>query len=270
MGPALHSVANWVMYRGEDFASEDLRGDARIRSESVGAVLAFPLVCRGRRVGALIGARPRGRRAKKPQLSPAVLTRRCACCSSRRRSALDNALLLKRAEALSVTDDLTQLYNSRYLNQVLRTRNQARVAQRPAAVAAVHRSRRVQERQRHARPSVRQPRAGRGGAPSSAAAPARPTWSRGSAATSSPLVLPDTGGEGAFAVGERVRERIAAHSFLAGDGLDIRLTASVGVATLPDVAASAEELVQAADTAMYRVKDSGKNGIQAAVAPADT
>ena len=83
------------------------------------------------------------------------------------------------------------------------------------------------------------------------------------------LVLPDTGGEGAFAVGERIRERIAAHTFLAGDGLDIHLTASVGVATLPDVAASAEELVQAADKAMYQVKDSGKNGIQAAVAPAD-
>ena len=71
-------------------------------------------------------------------------------------------------------------------------------------------------------------------------------------------MLPDTGGEGAFAVGERIRERIAAHTFLAGDGLDIRLTASVGVATLPDVAASAEELVQAADKAMYAVKDSGQ------------
>ena len=67
-----------------------------------------------------------------------------------------------------------------------------------------------------------------------------------------------------FAVGERIRDRIAAHKFLAGDGLDIRLTASVGVATLPDVAASAEELMQAADAAMYQVKDRGKNGIQAA------
>ena len=47
------------------------------------------------------------------------------------------------------------------------------------------------------------------------------------------------------------------------------ITVSVGVATLPDVAASSEELVQAADKAMYQVKDSGKNGIQAAVAPAD-
>jgi diguanylate cyclase (GGDEF)-like protein len=70
-------------------------------------------------------------------------------------------------------------------------------------------------------------------------------------------------------VGERIRERIAAHKFLADDGLNLHLTASVGVATLPDVAASAEELVHAADTAMYQVKDHGKNGIQAAAAPAD-
>ena len=63
---------------------------------------------------------------------------------------------------------------------------------------------------------------------------------------------------------ERIRERIARHSFLAGDGLHIHLTASVGVATLPDVAGAADELVQAADAAMYRVKDRGKNGIQAA------
>ena len=78
------------------------------------------------------------------------------------------------------------------------------------------------------------------------------------------VILPDTGAEGAFAVGERMRERIAAHRFLAGDGLEIHLTASVGVATLPDAAGSAEELMQAADTAMYPVKDRGKNGIQAA------
>ena len=69
---------------------------------------------------------------------------------------------------------------------------------------------------------------------------------------------------------ERIRERIAAHKFLSRDSLDIHLTASIGVATLPDVAASAEELVQAADKAMYAVKESGKNGIQAAVEPADT
>ena len=78
------------------------------------------------------------------------------------------------------------------------------------------------------------------------------------------LILPDTGSDGAFAVGERIRERIAAHGFLHGDGLDIHLTVSIGVATLPDVAASAEGLIQAADEAMYHVKDHGKNGIYVA------
>ena len=82
-------------------------------------------------------------------------------------------------------------------------------------------------------------------------------------------LLPDTGGEGAYAVGERIRERIAAFKFLVGDGLDIHLTASLGVATLPDAAASVEELVQAADMAMYHVKESGKNGIHVAPAAAD-
>jgi diguanylate cyclase (GGDEF)-like protein len=84
------------------------------------------------------------------------------------------------------------------------------------------------------------------------------------------MVLPDTGVEGAYAVGERVRERLAAHVFLANDGLNVRLTGSVGVATLPDAANSAEELIQAADRAMYQVKDRGKNGIQTASSPADT
>ena len=67
------------------------------------------------------------------------------------------------------------------------------------------------------------------------------------------LVLPDTGGEGAFAVGERIRERIAAHKFLAGDGLDIHLTVSVGVG---DAARRGrlrpKSSMQAADKAMYR------------------
>jgi diguanylate cyclase (GGDEF)-like protein len=75
------------------------------------------------------------------------------------------------------------------------------------------------------------------------------------------LVLPETGSEGATAVAERVRERIAAHEFLQADGLRIRLTASVGVATRPDVANTVEALIQAADKAMYRVKERGKNGI---------
>jgi diguanylate cyclase (GGDEF)-like protein len=266
MGPALHSVANWVMYRGEEFASEDLRGDARIRSESVGAVLAFPLSCRGRRVGALIGF-DRAPSSKRPQLPPAVL-RAVRILLEPASVALDSALLLKRVEALSVTDDLTHLYNSRYLNSMLRRETKrASRSGRPLSLLFIDLDGFKAVNDTHGHLS------------GSRALVEAAAVIRGSARETDvvarfggdefAVVLPDTGGEGAFAVGERVRDRIAAHKFLARDGLDIRLTASVGLATLPDAAASAEELMAAADKAMYGVKDSGKNGIQAASVPTD-
>src|SRR5207237_1265539 len=57
MGPAVYAIAHWVMERGEEFVTDDLRSDARVSNESVGAVIAFPLSCRGRHVGALMGTR---------------------------------------------------------------------------------------------------------------------------------------------------------------------------------------------------------------------
>ncbi len=70
-------------------------------------------------------------------------------------------------------------------------------------------------------------------------------------------------------VARRVRERVASHPFLAPEGIGYRLTASVGAATLCDAAGTPELLLAAADTAMYRVKGRGKDGIEMAdlVAP---
>ena len=78
------------------------------------------------------------------------------------------------------------------------------------------------------------------------------------------LILPETGAEGAVAVAERIRDRLRAFLFLKEEGVSLHLTASIGVATLPDVSGSAEELLKAADRAMYKVKNSGKNGIHIA------
>ena len=267
MGPAVYAIAKWVMHRNQEFVTADMTRDSRIADPSVGAVIAFPLSCRGRRVGALV-AIDRQPSSREPRMSDSML-RAVRVLLEPASVALDNSLLLKRAEALSVTDDLTSLYNSRYLNQVLRRETKrASRSGRPLsllfidldgfkAVNDTHGhlfgSRALVEAAAVIRSSARETDVvARFGGDEFA------------------LILPDTGGEGAFAVGERIRDRIAAHVFLSEDRLDIHLTASVGVATLPDVAASADELMQAADKAMYQVKDSGKNGIQAAVDPADT
>jgi diguanylate cyclase (GGDEF)-like protein len=266
MGPAVYAVAGWVMKGGQDFVSADLGRDPRVRDQAVGAVIAFPLACRGRKVGALIGF-DRVAAAREPRV-PAAVQRAVRVLLEPAAIALDNALRLKRAEALSVTDDLTHLYNSRYLNQVLRRETKrASRSGRPLSLLFIDLDGFKGVNDTH------------GHLFGSRALVEAAAVIRGSARETDvvarfggdefALILPDTGGEGAFAVGERIRERIAGQKFLAADGLDIHLTASVGVATLPDVAASAEELVQAADKAMYQVKDSGKNGIQAAIAPAD-
>ena len=267
MGPALHSVANWVMRHGEPFASEDLRGDARARSELLGAVLALPLSCRGRHVGALIGF-DRAPSSKKPQLAPSVV-RAMGALLEPAAVALDSALRLKRAEALSVTDDLTRLYNSRYLNSMLRRETKrASRSGRPLSLLFIDLDGFKGINDVHGHLSGSRALVEAAAVIRSCARETDMVARFGGDEFA--VVLPDTGGEGAFAVGERVRDRIAAHKFLAGDGLDIHLTASVGLATLPDAAASAEELIEAADKAMYGVKDSGKNGIQAASPQADT
>jgi diguanylate cyclase (GGDEF)-like protein len=266
MGPAVYGIAKWVMQRGEEFVTADLRGDARVASETVATVMAFPLCCRGRRIGALIGL-DRLPSAREPRMSPAIL-RSVRVLLEPAAVALDNALQLKRAEALSVTDDLTHLYNTRYLNQVLRRETKrASRSGRPLSLLFIDLDGFKGINDSH------------GHLCGSRALVEAAAVIRGSARETDvvarfggdefALVLPDTGGEGAYAVGERIREKIAAHHFLLGEGLDIRLTASVGVATLPDVAASADELMHAADTAMYLVKELGKNGIQAAHPPAD-
>ncbi len=266
MGPAVYAIATWVMHKSQEFVTADLSHDTRVSDAAVGAVVAFPLSCRGRRVGAVV-ALDRQPSAREPRMAPSML-RAVRVLLEPASVALDNALLLKRAEALSVTDDLTHLYNSRYLNLVLRRETKrASRSGRPLSLLFIDLDgfKAVNDTHGHLFGSR---------ALIEAAAVIRSSARETDVVSrfggdEFAIILPDTGGEGAFAVGARVRDKIAAHRFLVGDGLDIHLTVSVGVATLPDVAASSEELVQAADKAMYQIKESGKNGIQAAIAPAD-
>lgn len=72
------------------------------------------------------------------------------------------------------------------------------------------------------------------------------------------VILPSCGKEQAFDVAERLREAIA-NSELPRIG---RVTASIGVATYPEVAGSREELIEMADRAMYLAKASGRNRVK--------
>ena len=82
------------------------------------------------------------------------------------------------------------------------------------------------------------------------------------------LLLPNTTLAQGLAIAERVRERVARHGF-GPRAASLRVTVSVGVAALGGVAedsteAVGEQLVQAADAALYRAKALGRNRVTAA------
>ena len=74
------------------------------------------------------------------------------------------------------------------------------------------------------------------------------------------IILPGTGLEGAAVYGERALERIRCFMF---DGrTEGLLTCSIGIALYPDDGDNVEQLIDRADTALFRTKAEGKNSIR--------
>ena len=78
------------------------------------------------------------------------------------------------------------------------------------------------------------------------------------------VILPSTAGEQAMEVAERQRAAIEAHAW--GGHPDLIVTASFGVADLQRMprGSTPEDLVRAADAALYRAKQQGRNRIEMA------
>jgi two-component system, cell cycle response regulator len=77
------------------------------------------------------------------------------------------------------------------------------------------------------------------------------------------IVLPETSMDGAVTFAERLRERIAATTFAGGMGVSLTLSASIGVALFPGPRiTSVDDLLSAADTALYRAKSDGRNTVR--------
>lgn len=75
------------------------------------------------------------------------------------------------------------------------------------------------------------------------------------------VLLPDTSLDDAVAIAERLRKAIGGQRIARGDGHVLPpITVSAGVANCAD-SATAEDLLAAADAALYRAKDAGRNRV---------
>jgi diguanylate cyclase (GGDEF)-like protein len=75
------------------------------------------------------------------------------------------------------------------------------------------------------------------------------------------VVLPETDLEAGRELAERLRQRVAAEAFRAGGGAAFRVTCSVGVAQFDSARQKVTDLLQAADAALYRAKQQGRDRV---------
>jgi diguanylate cyclase (GGDEF)-like protein len=170
--------------------------------------------------------------------------------------ALENVRLSESVEKLAITDDLTQVYNYRFLKSALRReiKRAGRFRQELSIVMIdVDNLKAYNDRHGHLRGSflLRE----------LAGIFAEQVRSFDLVAKYGgdefTLILPQTGREGALVAAERMRSCVEAHTFpLAARGA---ITVSLGVATFPVDASDPTSLLQASDRALYLAKQRGKN-----------
>jgi len=81
------------------------------------------------------------------------------------------------------------------------------------------------------------------------------------------LALPDTASEGAFSLAERLRKRLGEEAFQAAGEETFHISCSIGLAQVDPRQKSWDACFEAADAALYRAKQKGRNQVEAAEAP---
>ncbi len=75
------------------------------------------------------------------------------------------------------------------------------------------------------------------------------------------VLLPQTGKQSALVVARRLRDILRNTNFHLGEDIDLNIRASMGVATFPDDAKNAHDLIRQADEMMYTVKNTTRDSI---------
>jgi diguanylate cyclase (GGDEF)-like protein len=258
-------VAGWVAQSGKPTIVNDTQKDPRFSgrvdtrtSFATRSILCAPLVSRGRTIGVLEIINKRNGRFTRADLDLVLTLVEPAAI------ALENAILFQRTEQLTITDDLTKLFNSRYLNVYL-SREIKRCKRHGIPLSIIFLDldgfKSINDQYGHLAGSGTLTEVGLILAEGVRESDILARYGGDEFVA----VLPETPASGAIVIAERLRKSIEENRFLQSMGLAARISASFGIASYPDHALTPEALIQKADQAMYRVKEREKNGIEVAV-----
>lgn len=185
------------------------------------------------------------------------------------KSAIENALLYSQAKILTITDDLTNVYNYRYLNNILdRELVRAQRLNSSMSVLFLDLDSFKQVNDKHGHLVGSKILVELAGLLKLAVRKVDAVARYGG--DEYIVVLTDTNARGAKLVAERIRQMVEDYIFLESQGLNIRLTVSIGVASYPEHGINKVELLHLADEAMYRGKFGRKNIVYLAKTEAET
>jgi diguanylate cyclase (GGDEF)-like protein len=258
-------IAGWVAQTGEPAIVNDVEHDPRFArrfdSETqfkTRSVMCAPLISRGRTIGVVqVINRVRGKFTRADLQILLTLVEPCAI-------AIENAILFQKAEQLTITDDLTKLFNSRYMNLYIgREIKRCKRHGIPLSVIFLDLDgfKSVNDQYGHLAGSTTLTEVGHILTQCVRESDILARYGGDEFV----VVLPETPPSGALVIAERIRKAIEERVFLKPQGLAARISASIGIASYPDHALTPEGLIQKADQAMYRVKERDKNGIEVAV-----
>jgi len=178
--------------------------------------------------------------------------------------AIERASLYQKMAELSITDDLTKLFNTRYLNRTLEMevlRSNRHGSSLSLIFMDIDHFKNINDNYGHLVGSKLLVEMGQLLIRSLRTIDIVARYGGDEFV----IVLPQTPPNAAIQIAERIRRSVGRNVFLKRDGYSLRLTASFGVASYPESAKSKEDLLRLADEAMYRVKNQTRNGVYAIV-----
>jgi len=174
--------------------------------------------------------------------------------------AIENARIVAKIKRYNIIDDITGLYNSRYLHPLLEmeiSRSQRHNQPFALIFADLDYFKLVNDRYGHLAGSRILKEVGK----LFRSNLRRVSWVLRYGGDEFIFILPGTDRQEAILVCRRLRRVLNNACFLEAEGKEIKLTASFGIALFPENGDEKETIIKQADQAMYLVKNTGRDGI---------